>query len=83
MKGFQLKQITLHKMCLASLLCGPWVDLCSLYELYCKRFLSIYEVAQARNMSIGEQSALLRNIRNSGCLPFTTNSRKFRLGCKW
>ena len=32
------KQLTLHKMCVTSLLCGPRADLWSFYGLYCKRF---------------------------------------------
>ena len=35
------KQLTLHKMCVTTLLCGPWVDLFPFYGLYCKRF-SLY-----------------------------------------
>ena len=39
MKGFQLKKkpLTLHNMCVTSLLCGPWADLWPFYGLYCKR----------------------------------------------
>ena len=52
--------VTLYKMCLTSLLCGPWADLWPFYGLYCKRF-SLYinvhtQIAQAR-----QTSALLRN----------------------
>ena len=32
------KQLTLHKMCVTILLCGPWADLFPFYGLYCKRF---------------------------------------------
>ena len=32
------KQLTLHKMCVTSLLCGPRADLWPFYGLYCKRF---------------------------------------------
>ena len=35
------RPVTLHKMCVMSLLCGPWADLWPFYELYCKRF-SLY-----------------------------------------
>ena len=35
------KQLTLHKMCVKSLLCGPWADLRPFYGLYCKH-LSLY-----------------------------------------
>ena len=35
------KRLTLHKMCVTSLLCGPWADLWPFYEKYCKRF-SLY-----------------------------------------
>ena len=33
-------QLTLHKMCVTSLLCGPWAGLWpfTVYELYCKRY---------------------------------------------
>ena len=38
------KQLTLLKMCVASLLCGPRADLCPFYGLLWKRFsLSIYK----------------------------------------
>ena len=30
------KQLTLHKMCVTSLLCGPWADLWPFYGLYSK-----------------------------------------------
>ena len=36
-----MKQLTLHKMCVTSLLCGPWADLWPFNGLYCKRF-SVY-----------------------------------------
>ena len=32
------KQLTLHKMCVTSLLRGPWADLWPFYEPFCKRF---------------------------------------------
>ena len=35
------KQLALHKMCVTSLLCGPWADLWPFYGLYWKRF-SLY-----------------------------------------
>ena len=42
MKGFQLKKrLTLLKMCVTSLLCGPRVDLWPFYGFLCKRF-SLY-----------------------------------------
>ena len=34
----RLSEITLHKMLVTSLLCGPWADLWPFYGLYCKRF---------------------------------------------
>ena len=34
-------QVTLHKMCVTSLLCGPWADLWPFCGLYCKQF-SLY-----------------------------------------
>ena len=37
-KDFNKKQFTLHKMCVTSLLCGPWADPWPFYGLYCKRF---------------------------------------------
>ena len=40
-KNFNKKQLTLHKMCVTSLLCGPWADLWPFYGLYCERF-SLY-----------------------------------------
>ena len=40
------KQLTLHKMCVTTLLCGPWADLCPLYGLYCKRFSLYIKVCQ-------------------------------------
>ena len=36
-----LSEITLHKISVTSLLCGPWADLWPFYELYCRRF-SLY-----------------------------------------
>ena len=41
MKGFQLKKLTLLKMCLTSLLSGPRADLWPFYGFLCKRF-SLY-----------------------------------------
>ena len=35
------KQLTLLKMCVTSLLCGPWADLWPFYGFLCKR-LSLY-----------------------------------------
>ena len=35
------RPVTLHKICVTSLLCGPWADLWPFYGLYCKRF-SLY-----------------------------------------
>ena len=35
------KQLTLVKMCVTSLLCGPWADLWQFYGFLCKRF-SLY-----------------------------------------
>ena len=32
------KQLTLQKICVTSLLCGPWADLWPCYGWYCKRF---------------------------------------------
>ena len=37
MKGL-IKQHTVNKMCVTSLLCGPLADLWLFYGLYCKRF---------------------------------------------
>ena len=37
-KDFNKKQLTLSKMCVTSLVCGPWADLWPLNGLYCKRF---------------------------------------------
>ena len=34
-------QLTLHKMCVTSLLCSPWADFWPFNGLYCKRF-SLY-----------------------------------------
>ena len=36
------KQLTLHQMCVTSLLCDPWADPWPFYGLYCKRFSSLY-----------------------------------------
>ena len=43
MKGFQFKkkQLTLLKMCVTSLLCGPQADLWLFYGFLCKQF-SLY-----------------------------------------
>ena len=40
-KDFNKEQLSLHKMCVMSLLCGPWADLWPFNGLYCKRF-SLY-----------------------------------------
>ena len=40
-KDFDKKQLTLHKMCVTSLLCGLWANLWPFYGLYCKR-ISLY-----------------------------------------
>ena len=37
-KDFNKKQLTLHKMCCTSLLCGPLAELWPFYGLYCERF---------------------------------------------
>ena len=37
-KDFNKKQLTLHKVCVTSLLCVPWADLWPFNGLYCKRF---------------------------------------------
>ena len=40
------KQLTLHKMCVTPLLCGPWANLCPFYGLYCKSAVfSLYSIA--------------------------------------
>ena len=46
-KDFNKKQLTLHKMCVTSLLCGPWADLWPFYGLYCKRFSLYIELCTA------------------------------------
>ena len=38
LKDFNKKRLTLHKICVTFLLCGPWADLWRFYGLYCKRF---------------------------------------------
>ena len=52
------KQLALLKMCVTSLLCGLRAELWPFYGFLCKRFslyIKVYtQVAQARNMSIGE-----------------------------
>ena len=40
-KDFNKKQLTLLKMCVMSLLCGPWADLWPFNGVYCKQF-SLY-----------------------------------------
>ena len=36
------EKLTLHKMCVTPLLCGPWADLWPFYRLCCKRFSLSY-----------------------------------------
>ena len=42
------KQLTLHELCVTSLLCGPWADLWPFYGLYCKRFSLYIKVNKER-----------------------------------
>ena len=46
-KDFNKKQLTLHKVCVTSLLCVPWADLWPFNGLYCKRFSLYIKVYQA------------------------------------
>ena len=50
MKGFQFKkkQLTLLKMCVTSLLCGPRADLWPFYGFLCKRFSLYIKVYRLR-----------------------------------
>ena len=43
---FSKKQLTLHKMCVTSLLCGPLANLWPYYGLYDKRFSLCIKVYQ-------------------------------------
>ena len=45
-KDFNKKQLTLLKMCVTSLLCGPWADLWPFYGFLCKRFSLYIKVYQ-------------------------------------
>ena len=38
-KDFNKKELTLHKKCVTSYLCGPWAYLWLFYGLYCKQFI--------------------------------------------
>ena len=78
-KDFNKKQLTLLKMCVTSLLCGPRADLWPFYGCLCKRF-SLYislgnghrpEVKFSRANLLGmrkvaKTSCSLRRRRNSG-----------------
>ena len=53
MKGFQKKQLTLLKVCVASLLCGPRADLWPFYGVLCKRFslyIKVYTVLRENRL---------------------------------
>ena len=43
------KQLTLHKTCVTSLLCGQWADLWPFYGLFCKLFSLYIKVFIERN----------------------------------
>ena len=64
-KDFNKRQLTLHKMCVTSVLCGPWDDLWPSYGLYSKRF-SLYWLGTPGKRPDG-------SIRD----PSTENGRKF------
>ena len=63
------KQLTLHKMCVTSLLCGPWADLWPFYGLCRKRFSHKIKVYQGWGL---KQSGPTDPPKEKG--------RKFRLG---
>ena len=48
-KDFNKKQLTLHKTCVTSLLCGQWADLWPFYGLFCKLFSLYIKVFIERN----------------------------------
>ena len=50
-KDFNKKQLTLHTMCVTSLLCGPWADLWPFNGLYCKRF-SLYITGERKLFTV-------------------------------
>jgi len=56
-QDFNKKQLTLHKMCVTSLLGVPWADLWPFYGLYSKRF-SLY-IKVLRNYANVRQSSYL------------------------
>ena len=45
-KDFNKKQLTLHKMCVTSLLCGPWANLWPFDGLYCKWYSKRFTVPE-------------------------------------
>ena len=55
------KQLTLHKMCVTSLLCGPRADLWPFHGFLCKRF-SLYI-----NLYIERQILIFWMLRNNKC----------------
>ena len=42
------KQLTLHKMCVTPLLCGPWADVWPFYRLYSGKRFSVSNLIQSR-----------------------------------
>ena len=60
------KQLTLLKMCVTSLLCGPWAELWPFYGFLCKRFSLYIKVYQGWALQ-----------RNGSTDPPKENGRKF------
>ena len=79
MKGFQLKKLTLLKMCLTSLLSGPRADLWPFYGFLCKRFSLYIKVYQGWTLQrSGSTDPPKENGRKFA--PTALIASKFRLG---
>ena len=78
-KDFNKKQLTLHKMCVTSLLCGPWADLWPFYGFLCKRFSLYIKVYQGWALQrSGSTDPPKENGRKFA--PTAPIASKFRLG---
>ena len=78
-KDFNKKQLTLFKMCVASLLCGPWADLWPFHGFLCERFSVYIKVYQGWAL---QRSSPTDPPKENGCkfTPTAPIASKFRLG---
>ena len=78
-KDFNKKQLTLHKICVSSLLCGPWADLWPFNGLYGKRCSLYIKVYRGWGL---QRSGLTDPPKENGpkFAPMAPVTSKFRLG---